>query len=183
MEELEIPFVRVLHLLAHHPDLDKLHDVAGEDGSEVDGEEAAPKQTKHETLLSLSKCVYAPVHDSHSQPYDRYIQFYVDQLVNAENISLIYHLALKVKTVRDSDGDEASEVQPLPSSLPFPTLTPTAAPIHRGRAGTGDPQAQVRYAELGTAIVSRQGPPACRRVRTGTRPGRTEARSSARVPA
>jgi sister chromatid cohesion protein PDS5 len=97
VEELEIPFVRVLHLLAHHPDLDKLNDVAGEDSSEADGEEATPKQTKHETLLSLSK----------------YIQFYVDQLVNAENISLIYHLALKVKTVRDAEGDEASEVQTL----------------------------------------------------------------------
>jgi sister-chromatid-cohesion protein PDS5 len=43
--------------------------------------------------------------------YDRYIQFYVEWLVNQENISLIYHLALKVKTVRDPDGDDASEVK------------------------------------------------------------------------
>jgi hypothetical protein len=62
MEELEMPFVRVLHLLAHHPDLDKLNDVAGEDGSEMEGEEATPKQTKHETLLSLSKWVHMLLH-------------------------------------------------------------------------------------------------------------------------
>jgi hypothetical protein len=56
VEELELPFVRVLHMLAHHPDLDTLNDaVANPDTSEADDEEATPKQTKHEVLLALSK--------------------------------------------------------------------------------------------------------------------------------
>jgi sister-chromatid-cohesion protein PDS5 len=40
----------------------------------------------------------------------RYIEFYLDIVATAENISLQFHLALKAKTVRDADSHVFSEV-------------------------------------------------------------------------
>lgn len=40
----------------------------------------------------------------------RYIQFYLDLVATAENVSLLYHLATKGKTVRDHTSFTHSEV-------------------------------------------------------------------------
>lgn len=42
--------------------------------------------------------------------YHRYIIFYLDLVVSLENISLLYHLALKGKTVKDAESGPYSEV-------------------------------------------------------------------------
>jgi hypothetical protein len=40
----------------------------------------------------------------------RYVEFYLDLIASPETISLIYHLAMKLKTVRDADPHIESEV-------------------------------------------------------------------------
>ncbi|KAF5383320.1 hypothetical protein D9615_004981 [Tricholomella constricta] len=70
-EHFEIIFIRLLHLLAHHPDFSK----------------------SHEELLDISK----------------YIQFYIDLVATSENVSLLFHLALKGKSVRDSESHAYTE--------------------------------------------------------------------------
>ncbi len=42
--------------------------------------------------------------------YTRYIEFYLESVASAENISLLYHLSGKAKTVRDSESHLYSEV-------------------------------------------------------------------------
>ena len=41
-----------------------------------------------------------------------YVQFYLDLVATSENISLLYHLAQKGKTVRDPESHSSSEVSP-----------------------------------------------------------------------
>ncbi|KAF9457542.1 armadillo-type protein [Collybia nuda] len=65
-EHLEIIFIRLLHLLAHHPDFN----------------------TSHDDLLDIAK----------------YVQFYLDLIATSETVSLLYHLAMKGKTVRDAES-------------------------------------------------------------------------------
>ncbi|KZT68344.1 hypothetical protein DAEQUDRAFT_812146 [Daedalea quercina L-15889] len=71
LQNFEIIFIRLLHLIAHHPDF----------------------AVNAETLPDLAK----------------YIDFYLELVANAENISLLYHLAMKVKTVRDAISHVYSE--------------------------------------------------------------------------
>ncbi|KAG5654557.1 hypothetical protein H0H81_000082 [Sphagnurus paluster] len=70
-EHMEIIFIRLLHLLAHHPDFKKVHD----------------------DLVDIAK----------------YIQFYIDTVATSENVSLLYHLAMKGKSVRDSESHTYTE--------------------------------------------------------------------------
>ena len=39
----------------------------------------------------------------------RYIQFYLELIATSDNISLLYHLAMKCKTVRDSESHTHTE--------------------------------------------------------------------------
>ncbi|KAG9013484.1 hypothetical protein FRB94_002559 [Tulasnella sp. JGI-2019a] len=71
VSNFEMIFVRLLHLLAHHPDF----------------------STDAEGLADMSK----------------YIAFFVDLLATADNVSLLFHLAGKTKTVRDTESREYSE--------------------------------------------------------------------------
>uniref|UniRef100_A0A0W0GEX7 Cohesin-associated protein pds5 n=2 Tax=Moniliophthora roreri TaxID=221103 RepID=A0A0W0GEX7_MONRR len=66
-------FIRLLHLLAHHPDY--------------------PEVITKNTLSDISL----------------YIVFYVDLVANQDTVSLLYHLAMKGKTVQDAEGDPYSE--------------------------------------------------------------------------
>ncbi|RXW15368.1 hypothetical protein EST38_g10488 [Candolleomyces aberdarensis] len=66
VEHLEVIFIRLLHLLAHHPDF----------------------STAHEDLLDIVK----------------YLQLYLDLIATQDNVSLLHHLALKAKTVRDAES-------------------------------------------------------------------------------
>ncbi|KAF7975521.1 hypothetical protein HWV62_9337 [Athelia sp. TMB] len=60
VDHFEAIFIRLLHLLAHHPDF----------------------SVSHESLTEFSK----------------YIEFYLDLVATPDNISLLYHLAMKAKT-------------------------------------------------------------------------------------
>jgi len=71
VDQLEIIFIRLLHLLAHHPDF----------------------STAHENMQEMAK----------------YIDFYLDLIASSDNIALLYHLAMKAKTVRDSESHTYSE--------------------------------------------------------------------------
>jgi len=71
LNHFEIIFIRLLHLLAHHPDF----------------------VVNEENLPDIAK----------------YIEFYLELVASAENISLLYHLAMKAKTVRDAESHTYSE--------------------------------------------------------------------------
>ncbi|KAJ7839550.1 armadillo-type protein [Mycena olivaceomarginata] len=71
VQHMEMIFIRLLHLLAHHPDF----------------------ATSQEEMLDIAK----------------YIQFYLSQVANADTISLLYHLAMKGKTVRDAESQQHTE--------------------------------------------------------------------------
>ncbi|KAF9527490.1 cohesin-associated protein Pds5 [Crepidotus variabilis] len=71
VDNLEIIFIRLLHLLAHHPDFN----------------------TTQDELMDLAS----------------YLQFYLDLIATSENISLLYHLSNKGKTVRDAESHGHSE--------------------------------------------------------------------------
>ncbi|CAK5272282.1 unnamed protein product [Mycena citricolor] len=71
MKHLEMMFLRLLHLLAHHPDF----------------------ATTVDEMVDTAK----------------YINFYLDMIANADTISLLYHLAMKAKTVRDAESQQHSE--------------------------------------------------------------------------
>ncbi|KAF8634850.1 hypothetical protein AX17_004098 [Amanita inopinata Kibby_2008] len=71
IEHLEMMFIRLLHLLAHHPDF----------------------SISPEDMVDIAK----------------YVQFYLDLVGSAETISLLYHLAMKGKTVRDAESHGHSE--------------------------------------------------------------------------
>jgi len=71
MQHLELTFIRLLHLLAHHPDF----------------------STSPEDMMDIAK----------------YIVFYLDLVGSAETISLLYHLAMKGKTVRDVESHSHSQ--------------------------------------------------------------------------
>jgi hypothetical protein len=47
----------------------------------------------------------------------RYIEFFLDCIGTRENISLLYYLAMKLKTVRDGESQEYSEVSTSRSAL------------------------------------------------------------------
>jgi sister-chromatid-cohesion protein PDS5 len=72
VDHLEIIFIRLLHLLAHHPDF----------------------SSSHEDLADIAK----------------YIEFYLDIIANPESISLLYHLAMKAKTVRDAESPQSEDL-------------------------------------------------------------------------
>ncbi|QRV81905.1 sister chromatid cohesion protein [Ceratobasidium sp. AG-Ba] len=72
VQQFDMLFIRLLHLLAHHPDF-------SETG---------------EGLQDMAK----------------YIEFYLDIIATAENVSLQFHLALKAKSVRDSESHVFSEL-------------------------------------------------------------------------
>jgi len=71
LQQFEMTFPRLLHLLAHHPDF----------------------EMTHTSVVEVS----------------RYIKFYLLTVTTADNISLIFHLAEKSKTVRDAESDQYSE--------------------------------------------------------------------------
>lgn len=90
VEYSEAIFIRFLHLLAHHPDF----------------------AVSHEQLLDIAKYVYIVICFNTLAHADeiRYLDFYLDLVATADNISLLYHLAMKTKTVRDAESHTYSEV-------------------------------------------------------------------------
>lgn len=89
----------------------------------------------------------------------RYIDFYLDMVCTSENISLLYHLAAKLKTVRDPEGHTYSEVR-----VPTTRLESCRADVE---CSTCMPSASSRSGSSGTG-----------RRTTGGRSRPTRARSS-----
>jgi sister-chromatid-cohesion protein PDS5 len=50
-------------------------------------------------------------HDSTSLQIGRYIDFFVNLVATADNISLLFHIASRAKTVQDAEGDAFSDVR------------------------------------------------------------------------
>ncbi|KZV76642.1 hypothetical protein PENSPDRAFT_598127 [Peniophora sp. CONT] len=71
LQALELPFARLLHLLAHHPDFG----------------------LTEESLPDIAK----------------YIDIYIEAVSDRDNISLLYHIAGRLKGVRDAESVGASE--------------------------------------------------------------------------
>ena len=92
MEHLELIFIRLLHLLAHHPDFGT---------------------TKEELLDSAMYIVSSSMFTSWKLIFlfISYVQFYLDLMATSENISLLYFLSFKGKSVRDSESHAGSEVR------------------------------------------------------------------------
>lgn len=86
----ELMLIRLLHLLAHHPDF-------------AATEESLPEQAKCVERISLSLNGIAHLRF-------RYIDFFIELVANADNASLLYHLAVQCKTVYDNDGTTYSQV-------------------------------------------------------------------------
>jgi hypothetical protein len=94
LQQFEAIFVRFLHLLAHHPDFSK----------DVEDVKLFAKCVEiHQPIV-----IYRPADDG---PPSRYIEFYLDCVANMENISFLFHLASKLKTVRDSESQGHSEAR------------------------------------------------------------------------
>jgi hypothetical protein len=57
VEEFEVMFIRLLHILAHHPDLENLNEEVPRNESSEDGDAGttATHERDHETLMSLAK--------------------------------------------------------------------------------------------------------------------------------
>ncbi|EDR01919.1 uncharacterized protein LACBIDRAFT_254367 [Laccaria bicolor S238N-H82] len=91
VEHLEMTFIRLLHALAHHPDFN----------------------TTHDDLLDIAKSVRLESNTAYELMASRYVQFYLELMATQDNISLLYHLAMKGKTVRDPEGHTFSEASRL----------------------------------------------------------------------
>lgn len=85
----DMMFLRLMHVLAHHPDF------------------SLESQNLQETAKSVRPFIVVRLQ---SDSTIRYIEFYLDLVGTADNIPLLYHLALKCKTVRDATSEEYSEV-------------------------------------------------------------------------
>lgn len=72
LKQFEVPFVRFLHLLAHHPDFTR------------------------ENARDL-------------KAFTQYLDFYLDPILNSKNVSLLYYLCSRMKSVRDAETTGASE--------------------------------------------------------------------------
>lgn len=57
-----------------------------------------------------SKCISSAHVENPVTIVNRYIQFFLDVVSSSDNIALLYHIALKAKTVRDAESHVYSEV-------------------------------------------------------------------------
>ncbi|KAF9907610.1 hypothetical protein BX616_000376, partial [Lobosporangium transversale] len=84
----ELTIARLLHLLANHPDF--MLKTAADDSNSLVSDEV---HTVEDLNLSV-----------------KYIEFYLETMANSENISLIYHIAALLKTVRFTNANEPTKV-------------------------------------------------------------------------
>jgi sister-chromatid-cohesion protein PDS5 len=96
----ETPFLRLIHLLAHHPD--------------YEGELVGSSEDNVDELKNLAK----------------YLELYFEVFASAENVGYLFYLAATVKTVQDAKGKEYNSVRPLSSPfLPLPRLPSFSADV------------------------------------------------------
>ena len=85
---MELPIARMLLSLTHHPDC--RWDPAG--------------------LKEISRLVVHVISLECEADADRFIDLYLDCMMNRDNVGLLYHVASKIKTVRDEDKEYDSDV-------------------------------------------------------------------------
>jgi len=94
-------FVRLIHLIAHHPDYTN---------------EPEDLKSIARWVLVTSLSLVLPLSRHETGPFRRfdyrYIEFYLDLVMAKENVSLLYALSAKVKTVKDRDP-QYSKVRPV----------------------------------------------------------------------
>ncbi|WVF69779.1 hypothetical protein IAT40_004558 [Kwoniella sp. CBS 6097] len=83
IERIELPLARLLHLLAHHPDLGWAEPAEGEEGQEGFQNE--------QNMKDIAK----------------FIELYLDVVANRDNIGLLYRIAEGLKGVRDKHTDNS----------------------------------------------------------------------------
>ncbi|WVQ98079.1 hypothetical protein IAU59_005201 [Kwoniella sp. CBS 9459] len=83
VDRIEMPLARLLHLLAHHPDLGWAEPEEGEEGEEGFQNE--------QNLKDIAK----------------FIELYLDVVANRDNIGLLYKIAEGLKGVRDKHSDNS----------------------------------------------------------------------------
>lgn len=102
---MELPLARLLLVLSHHPDYIDIS--LGE-------------------LKRLAKWVVIQQQINAGQRVElisnfRHIEFFLDSVANRDNVSLLYHIASKIKTVRDTyptmipDADDEQEEDEIPA--------------------------------------------------------------------
>jgi hypothetical protein len=118
LAEFEHLLIRVMHLLAHHPDLDQ-RDNESEDEDAVAtlssdpaaGADDEEREDVRGLLLAERRAkIRAKIDADRYRQIAAYLQFYLDAIANVDNVSLLYHVAGRAKTVRDPDGQTYSEV-------------------------------------------------------------------------
>ncbi|KAG0245223.1 hypothetical protein BGW41_002692 [Actinomortierella wolfii] len=93
----ELTVARVIHLIANHPDF------AIETPEETEADPSDPASTSRPTVV-----VQQHTSEQLNQAMT-YIDFYLETMATAENVSLIYHIATMLKTVRCANLQESSE--------------------------------------------------------------------------
>ncbi|KAG0238358.1 hypothetical protein BGW42_005591 [Actinomortierella wolfii] len=93
----ELTVARVIHLIANHPDF------AIETPEETEADPSDPASTSRPTAV-----VQQHTSEQLNQAMT-YIDFYLETMATAENVSLIYHIATMLKTVRCANLQESSE--------------------------------------------------------------------------
>lgn len=96
IQQFEMTFPRLLHLLAHHPDFEMTH--------------TSLVEMSRSANFFRTRSISTRLH------YNRYIKFYTLTVATADNVSLIFHLAEKLKTIQDAESGQYSEA--CVSSLP-----------------------------------------------------------------
>ena len=132
-------FLRLLHLLAHHPDFSV-------------SEEGLPDMAKYVAFLCTTYCCLTVA--------SRYIEFYLDLVCTSENLSLLFHLSQKPKTVRDAEGHTYSEVRllALSQSLSAERLVVRVESVRYQRTRAGSPPETCKGTQLGYRDIPWQGP-------------------------
>ena len=121
MEHLELIFIELLHLLAHHPDFG----------------------TTKEELLDSAMYIVSSIMFAWwklTKWFISYVQFYLDLMATSENISLLYYLSFAGKRVRDSESHSGSEVRWSQNTSSSCSLTRHVELLHYVRDGANPDQ-------------------------------------------
>ena len=162
LERFEHSFIRLLHLLAHHPDF------------RVE-QEYLPDIAKYTNSSSCSLLILT-LH------LNRYIQFFLDLVATSDNIALLYHIALKSKTVRDAESHSYSEVSGDQTFflMPFHANKTIIEPIYMRGVGAIHHQSSREGTLMESRDVAGQSSVATRHLETATQL-RGSQRSTSRV--
>lgn len=121
---MELPLARLLLVLSHHPDYMDIS--LGE----------LKRLTK---WVVIQQGINADQLAKLTSDFDfRHIEFFLDSVANRDNVSLLYHIASKIKTVRDTyptmipDADEEQEEEEIPAVCDLCSMAKRKETVGRG---------------------------------------------------